>query len=347
MRPSHVVVCAALAALPGVAPGADRPDPAPIPPDYLLSFQPLPDILASPAHEFTAERVALGRTLFHDRRLSLNHDVSCADCHDLARGGADGRRVSIGHRRQQGTRNSPTVFNAAAHLAQFWDGRAADVEEQAEQPILNPVEMAMPDEARVVATLRSMPGYRALFERAFSGREPALSYETLGLAIGAFERVLVTPSPFDAFLAGDEGAVSAEQRRGFLRFVELGCAACHNGPGIGGHSFEVLGLIEAYPDQSDLGLYERTRLEADRMRFKTPGLRNVARTPPYFHDGRVASLAEAIERMAIHQLGIALEPDDARVLGVFLESLSGEPPAEYLAVPPLPPSTEETPEPRP
>jgi cytochrome c peroxidase len=351
MSSSHAVAIAALAAsiaLPASAPGADpaeATEPAPIPRDYYDSFQPLPDVLASPANPVTPEKIALGRILFHDRRLSRGHDVACVDCHDLATGGDDGRRVSVGHRRQRGTRNAPTVFNAALHLAQFWDGRAEHVEDQAGQPILNPVEMAMPDEARVVATLRSMPAYQALFEQAFPDHRPSLSYETLGLAIGAFERVLVTPSRFDAFLAGDAEALSDEQRRGFLRFVELGCASCHNGPGVGGHSFEVLGLIEAYPDQSDTGIFEKSGLEADRMRFKTPGLRNATRTAPYFHDGSIATLAEAIDRMATYQLGIALEAQDSRDLAAFLDSLSGEPPAEHLEEPALPPSTDETPEP--
>ena len=330
--------------LPLGAPAADRELP---PRDYYDSFRHLTREAASVANPVTPEKVALGKRLFHDPRLSVNHDVSCASCHDLTSWGADGRRVSQGHRGQQGTRNSPTVFNAAVHVAQFWDARAPDVEEQSKQPILNPVEMAMPDPERVVATLRSIPGYVPLFEAAFPGRDPALSYETLALAIGAFERVLVTRGPFDAFLEGEAAALTPEERHGFERFVELGCASCHNGPGVGGHSLEVLGLVVAYLDQSDPGVYEQTRLSGDRMRFKVPGLRNVAGTAPYFHDGSVASLDEAVALMARHQLGLELAPDDGRAVRRFLEALTSRPPPEHLDAPELPESTPDTPDPLP
>jgi len=338
---------AVLAAVTSAALGADRAADGAFPEDYLYSFQPLPEVFESVANSVTPEKVVLGRVLYFDPRLSKNHDVACSSCHDLEAFGVDGKSLSLGHRNQEGTRNSPTVYNAAIHVAQFWDGRSPDVEDQSKQPILNPVEMAMPDEERVLATLRSMPAYVDLFEQAFPGQTPALTYDTMALAIGAFERGLVTPDPFDSFLRGETEALSAEQRRGFERYVALGCASCHNGPALGGGTYEVMGFIEPYPDSSDLGLFELTKAEEDRMRFKVPGLRNIAKTAPYFHDGAIRELAEAVRLMAKHQLGVVLGEDEEQAILVFLDSLTGELPTDYIAKPPLPEKTDATPRPIP
>jgi cytochrome c peroxidase len=313
------------------APGGDA-----IPPDYFDSFLPLPARFDTPGHPATAAKIALGRALFFDPRLSVNGRVSCHDCHDLARFGADGRAVSLGHVGQPGRRNSPTVYNCAGFVAQFWDGRSPDVEDQSKQPIVNPVEMAMPDAARAVSVLRAIPGYVRLFAEAFPEARPAVTYDNLARAIGAFERGLTTPGRFDAFLGGDAGALSAPERYGFRRFVEVGCAGCHNGPALGGQTFEALGHVEPWPDARDLGRFEVTGRDADRLRFRVPGLRNVAETGPYYHDGGIGTLDDAIRRMAVHQLGLELAPTDEQALLTFLRALTGVPPAEYVARPSLP-----------
>jgi cytochrome c peroxidase len=174
------------------------------------------------------------------------------------------------------------------------------------------------------------------FEEAFPQSRPAVTYENMALAIGVFERGLVTPGPFDTFLRGGE-ALSHEQKQGFRRFVELGCAGCHNGPALGGQTFEAIGHIRPYPDESDLGRFEITGLQADRMRFRVPGLRNVANTAPYYHDGSIATLDEAVRSMAAHQLGIELGQEDLYAILAFLEALTGVQPADYVAKPELPP----------
>jgi cytochrome c peroxidase len=238
---------------------------------------------------------------------------------------------------QPGRRNSPTVYNSAGFVAQFWDGRSPDVEDQSKQPILNPLEMAMPGQDEVVARLRAIPGYVRLFEEAFPGARPALTYDNLARAIGVFERGLVTADRFDAFLRGDADALAAGERHGFRRFVELGCAGCHNGPALGGQTYEVIGHVEPYPDRRDLGRFEVTGNDEDRMRFRVPGLRNVAATAPYYHDGSLRTLEEAVRSMARHQLGIALAPADEAAILAFLQTLTGVPPATYVAPPELPP----------
>jgi cytochrome c peroxidase len=328
----------ALASRAGEAPPHAASDS--IPRDYLDSFLPLPERFDTPTNPASDAKIALGRILFFDPRLSENGRLACSGCHDLAAYGADGRRVSPGHVGQPGRRNSPTVYNAAVFVAQFWDGRSPDVEDQSKQPILNPVEMAMPDAARVVRTLSAIPGYVRLFEEAFPRARPAVTYDNMALAIGAFERGLVTPGPFDAFLRGDSGALAPGQREGFRRFVELGCAGCHNGPALGGQTFEAIGHVRPYPDERDLGRFEVTGEEEDRMRFRVPALRNVARTAPYYHDGNIAELDEAVRSMATHQLGVELPPTDRDAIVAFLDALTGAPPAGYVEKPELPPDAE-------
>jgi cytochrome c peroxidase len=310
------------------AAGGPRTDPA-----QLEAFGQLPPSMATPAPPTTAARVALGRMLYYDTRLSLDSTISCNSCHLLGAYGVDHRSVSFGVRAQTGTRNAPTVLNAAGHLAQFWDGRAPTVEEQAKGPIVNPVEMAMPDGDAVVQRLRAVAEYRAAFAAAFPGEAEPVTYDNVGAAIGAFERGLVTPSRWDAFQAGDTTALTAAERRGLDTFTSLGCPACHRGVYVGGDRYEKAGLVEPWPEQDDQGRYDLTHRRADRMVFKVPSLRNVTQTAPYFHDGRVATLEEAVSRMARYQLGRELS--DAQVASVvaWLGSLTGTVPESYITPP--------------
>jgi len=335
LRNLVVITLSVLAVASWAGSAGEPPDPT-IPRDYFDSFLPLPDRFDVARNPATEAKIALGRQLFFDPRLSRNQSLACSGCHDLQNFGADGRMVSLGHVGQPGRRNSPTVYNAAGFVAQFWDGRSPDVEDQSKQPILNPVEMAMPDAAGVLATLNAIPGYVTAFERTFPRSRPAVTYDNMALAIGAFERGLVTPGPFDAFLRGAD-ALSGDQKHGFRRFVEVGCAGCHNGPALGGQTFEAIGHIRPYPDQSDLGRFEVTGSRGDRMKFRVPGLRNVAKTAPYYHDGGIATLDEAVRSMATHQLGIELAPADRRAILAFLDTLTGVQPLDYVAKPELPP----------
>ena len=310
------------------------------------AFGQLPAVAENPDNPSTPERVALGRQLYFDTRLSKNHDISCNSCHQLDAFGVDGEATSPGHKGQRGDRNSPTVYNAALHATQFWDGRAADVEEQASGPVTNPIEMAMPDAASVDALLRSIPGYAAGFAAAFPGETEPVSFANAALAIAAFERTLLTPAPIDAFMAGDEGALDDAQKRGLELFLSVGCTTCHNGNAIGGAMFQKLGLVHPY-ETEDPGRFKVTGQESDRGFFKVPGLRNVAKTGPWFHDGSIAALGDAVRKMAWHQLGREL--DDAQVadLVAFLGALTGAPSAETTAAPELPPSGPDTPAPDP
>ncbi len=305
-----------------------------------------PPEAANPANPVTAEKIALGRMLYFDTRLSRNHDIACNSCHQLDRWGVDNEPTSPGHKGQRGSRNSPTVYNAAFHMAQFWDGRSPDVEDQAKGPPLNPIEMALPDEAAAVVVLRSIPGYAPLFAASFPGDEQPVTYDNMGRAIGAFERRLVTPSPFDAWLAGDDGALRAEQRKGLETFIGLGCPTCHNGAVFGGNSFQKLGLVEPYPSE-DRGRAEVTGKAADERVFKVPSLRNVEKTGPWFHDGSVDSLDLAVRVMARFQLGKTITDADAAAVVAFLGSLTGELPEDYIARPELPASGPDTPAPDP
>lgn len=313
----------------------------------LAMFQPLPEVMDNPSNPLTEDKIHLGRMLYYDARLSKNQDVSCNSCHLLDKYGVDNLPFSPGHRQQLGGRNSPTVYNAAIHIAQFWDGRAGDVEEQAKGPILNPVEMAAPSEAYVEEVVASIPEYVELFKKAFPDDEKPLTYDNIANAIGAFERKLVTPSRWDKYLGGDETALTDAEKKGFNTFYESGCMACHMGPGLGGQMFQKLGLVEPFPDLKDNGRFDATQNEADKYFFKVPSLRNIAKTGPYFHDGSVASLEEAVTLMAKHQSGRNLDATQVGEIVTFLNALTGELPMEYIAQPTLPPSTDKTPKPDP
>lgn len=315
------------------------------------TFSTLPKSFDDPRNPSTAEKVALGRMLYYDTRLSKNHDLSCASCHDLEKYGIDPReadgtrnRTSLGHKGQLGDRNSPTVYNAGLHFAQFWDGRASTLEDQAKGPVLNPVEMAMPDEATVETTLRSIPGYVEAFAAAFPGEPEPVTYENMAKAIGAFERGLVTPSPFDEFLGGKLTALSTEQLAGLQLFMNVGCTQCHDGPALGGGSFKKLGAVKPWEGLKDQGRFKVTNAKDDEFMFKVPSLRNIAETGPYLHDGSIATLPEMVSKMTAHQLAKGeLSEAELSALVAFLGSLTGElPPKEYIGKPTLPESGPDT-----
>jgi cytochrome c peroxidase len=261
--------------------------------------------------------------LYFDARLSRDHDLSCNSCHPLDRGGTDHASVSIGTDGQRGKRNAPTVFNSANQIAQFWDGRAPDLEHQAMGPMLDPAEMAMSNPAAVAATLRAVPGYVTAFGRAFPGEPIDLPHATR--AIATFERTLVTPSRWDRFLEGDRNALTRTEQVGLKLFADLGCVQCHTGELVGGAMFQKAGFINPWPNQIDQGRYEVTHVEADRMVFKVPSLRNVASTAPYFHDGSAATLRTAIVMMGRYQLGIELTPPEITAIEAWLDALDAAP----------------------
>jgi cytochrome c peroxidase len=327
-------------------PAAPAPDRAALSARAKGVFGTLPSEVANPANPITEEKIALGRMLYYDTRFSIAQEISCNSCHKLEAFGVDNEPTSVGHKGQRGARNSPTVYNAALHFAQFWDGRAADVEEQAKGPVLNPVEMGMPSEAYVLEVLDSIPGYAPLFAAAFPGDEKPISFDNFGKAVGAFERRLVTPAPIDAFIAGDLDALDDAQVAGLQTFLDTGCTTCHQGVAIGGAMYQKLGLVRPF-ETADEGRAAITKNPADKGFFKVPSLRNVAKTGPYFHDGGLATLDDAIRTMAAVQLGRDL--DDAQIASIrtFLESLTGTIDAAYVAAPDLPESGPRTPKPDP
>jgi cytochrome c peroxidase len=322
--------------------GAASPDAATLAKQAAAIFGPLPESAPNSANPSSQAKIDLGRMLYYDARLSKNHDISCNSCHQLDRFGVDNEPTSPGHRGQRGGRNSPTVYNAALHVSQFWDGREPDVEAQAKGPVTNPIEMALPDPAAADQVLRSIPGYRPLFEAAFPGEEQPVSFDNMALAIGAFERMLITPGPFDAFMEGKTDSLGSDAQRGLATFIETGCITCHMGPAVGGTMMQKIGLVETF-ETDDQGRFEVTGVEVDRKVFKVPSLRNIARTGPYFHDGSIVSLDEVVRLMARHQLGKTLDAEAVRQIVAFLESLTGEIDRALVAEPKLPASGPDTP----
>jgi cytochrome c peroxidase len=311
--------------------------------EALQLFAPLPSVMSSPDNPVTDAKVTLGRILYYDPRLSANQKISCNTCHPLDAYGAESKSVSTGFKQQQGKRNAPTVYNAAGHFVQFWDGRAPTVEEQAKGPITNPVEMAMPSNAAAVEVIKSMPDYVALFQVAFPKETDPITYNNMALAIGAFERGLVTPSAWDAFIQGDQSALTDAQKSGFNTFAATGCQWCHSGPYVGGSAYQKLGVVKPWPNQTDQGVYQLTKDDMDKMVFKVPSLRNIKKTGPYFHDGSVATLDEAIRNMAVHQRGVTLTDSQVKSIEVWMDSLTGQIPMNYIKPPELPKSTSQTP----
>jgi len=304
-------------------------------------FKPIPAVAPElPGNPATPEKLALGKMLYFEPRLSESHSISCASCHNLGLGGADNSSTSVGHRWQRGGRNSPTVLNAVYNTAQFWDGRAKDLEEQAGGPMVNPVEMASPP-AHVPDQLKSIPGYVTAFEKAFPGEADPVTLANAQKAIAVFEARLRTPgAPLDRYLEGDAGALTAQQKAGLQLFVDRGCSSCHNGINIGGGQYAPFGLAEK-PDASmlppgDHGRFAVTKSPDDDYVYKVPSLRNITLTAPYFHTGSVWDLKDAIKVMGTAQLGAALTDAETADIAAFLESLTGEQP--QVAVPVLPPS---------
>ena len=298
-----------------------------------------------PAAKVTnAALVELGRKLYFDPRLSKSGFISCNACHNLSMGGTDNLPTSIGDHWQQGPINAPTVLNSKMNLAQFWDGRAKDLKAQAGGPIANPGEMAF-THALAIEVLESIPAYAAEFEKAFG--KPGVDIDKVTTAIAAFEDTLVTPnSRFDKWLAGDKAALTAVEAKGYALFKDSGCVACHNGPAVGGASFQKMGVVEAYKtDSKAIGLAGVTGKDADRLNFKVPTLRNVEMTYPYFHDGAYWSLTEVVDLMGKLQLGKTFSPDENASIVAFLKTLTGDQPKFELPV--LPPSTDKTPKPKP
>jgi len=309
-------------------------------------FKPLPRAMSAPSdNPTTPEKVALGKMLFFEPRLSKSDTISCNSCHNLATGGVDNLPTSMGHLAQFGPRNSPTVLNAGLQFAQFWDGRAPSLEEQAKGPILNPVEMAMPDQEMVLSRIRTIPEYVETFKKAFPADKDPITYDNIARAIAAFERTLLTPSRFDDFLNGKASALNDQEQKGLQRVVQKGCIICHNGVGAGGGMFQKFGIRGRYEYSDDLGRYNVTKKEADKYFFKVPMWRNVTRTAPYFNDGSIWDLSEAVRIMGRIQIGQKLTDDDVDAIVAFLHSLEGKMPQEAMVLPVLPASTLATPKP--
>ena len=306
------------------------------------SNEPIQPIL--PAKVTDPAKVELGKQLFFDPRLSRSGFISCNSCHNLSMGGSDNLQTSIGHNWQKGPINSPTVLNSSMNVAQFWDGRAADLKEQAAGPIANPGEMAF-THSLAVDTLRSIPQYRESFKRVYEVDQITINEVTD--AIAEFEKTLVTPlSRFDRWLLGDKEAMTQTELEGYKLFKDTGCVACHNGPAVGGNSFQKMGLVEPYKATSPAeGRSAVTGKDADRFNFKVPTLRNVELTYPYFHDGAYWKLEEAVDVMARLQLGRKLGNEEVGKITAFLKTLTGEQPSFTLPI--LPPSTNDTPQPKP
>ena len=269
----------------------------------------------------TFEKIDLGKQLYNEERLSINDSQSCNSCHQLDKFGVDNKRTSIGALDEAGRRNSPTVYNAALHVAQFWDGRSKDLKEQAKIQILNQKEMAMRSKRDVEMTLMGVPEYVKRFSDVY---KIAVRYDDIADAIAAFERTLISKgtSRFDQFQNGKIKALTNEEQKGLETFMNIGCASCHNGNLLGGKIFMRFGVINPYKNQNDQGLYEITKNESDRMVFKVPSLRNVAMTFPYFHDGSEDTLKGAIKTMAWTQLGKELKEEEINDIEKFLNTLT-------------------------
>jgi cytochrome c peroxidase len=297
-----------------------------------------------PVQDVNLAQVELGKKLYFDPRLSRSGFISCNSCHNLSMGGTDNLKTSIGHNWQQGPINAPTVLNSSLNVAQFWDGRARDLKEQAGGPIENPKEMAF-SHTLTIDVLQSIPEYAIEFRQVFGADE--ITIDEVTQAIAEFERTLVTPnSRFDRWLLGEEDAITSEELAGYQLFKTSGCAACHNGEAVGGTSFQKMGVVEPYQTNNPVeGRIAVTGKDADRFTFKVPTLRNVELTYPYFHDGEAETLTEAVDIMGRLQLGRKYTPEENAQIVAFLETLTGEQPTFQLPI--LPPSRADTPRPRP
>ncbi|MHC4270461.1 MAG: cytochrome-c peroxidase [Planctomycetota bacterium] len=308
----------------------------------VLAKEPIEPI--TPVKVINLAQVELGKKLYFDRRLSKSGFISCNSCHNLIMGGTDNLKTSVGHNWQQGPINAPTVLNSSMNIAQFWDGRAADLKEQAGGPITSPTEMAF-THTLAIDVLESIPQYVAEFKLVFG--TDSINFDHVTQAIAEFEKTLVTPnSRFDQWLLGNKDALTEKELAGYQIFKHSGCAVCHNGAAVGGNSFKKMGVIEPYEAKSPAeGLSAVTGNDSDRFKFKVPTLRNVELTYPYFHDGEAETLTEAVDVMGRLQLGKEFTQDENAKVVSFLKTLTGDQPSFVL--PMLPPSTDKTPQPKP
>jgi len=278
--------------------------------------------------ESTPDLVALGNALYHSESLSAKGNLSCASCHDLATYGVDNKKTSPGSTGENGERNTPTTYNAFRHFRQFWDGRAESVEDQAIMPVINPIEHGLADEAAVVQKLKEQDDLVGMFKKAFPGQDDPVTAANFGAAIGAFERTLVTKSKWDAYIDGDSKALSNEELLGLKTFMDVGCTQCHMTRLFGGHMYQKLGVLNPYTGK-DTGRMQVTGQETDKYMFKVPSLLNVEKTAPYYHDGSIATLEDAVKDMANNQLNKKLKPEQLEALVAFLKTLTGELPKEF------------------
>jgi cytochrome c peroxidase len=301
-------------------------------------FKPIPK--SPPKNEknpITLEKIELGKMLYFDPRLSKSMLISCNTCHNIGLGGADFQETSIGHKWQKGARNAPTVFNAIFNIAQFWDGRAPDLMEQAKGPVQASVEMNN-NPQQVIKTLKSMPGYVEVFKKVFGDVPDPVTFDNMARTIEAFEATLLTPdSRFDKFLEGDERALNVREKEGLQLFMNKGCGGCHGGINMGGSGYFPFGVVEKPKEEitaGDLGRFKFTGVKADQYVFKAPSLRNIDLTAPYFHSGKVWSLKSAVALMGSAQLGIKLSDDDTDKIVDFLRTTTGvQPKVEYPILP--------------
>jgi len=313
-------------------------------PGQLAVFSPLPEKIERPDNLLSDDKVALGKMLWFDARLSLSQDVSCNSCHDVTKSGADTEAIPSGTKKQKGRRNAPTIFNDAGEFAQGWDAHYQLVEEMVVPHATDPTVMGA-DEKRLVDTISSVPAYAAAFKKAFPEAKGAINADTVSKAIGAYTRKLLTPGRWDKFLAGDATALTDEEKGGLGTFLEVNCNSCHAGKYMGGAQSQKLGLAKPWPTSTDLGRYDVTKQDVDKQMFKVPTLRNVTKTAPYLHDGSLATLDETVKMMGRHQLGKELTEAQVKYLVAFLGALAGDAPKDLVSKPELPPSGPKTPKP--
>jgi cytochrome c peroxidase len=304
-------------------------------------FRPLPEDLANAGLPTTKELVELGRSLFFDPRLTIDGNMSCSSCHQPAFYGTDARPKSIGVQQRPHPRNAPTVLNTGTLNIIHWIGDRDSLEDQVAKAAISPITSGQPDQKAVIDRLSHVGGYAPLFAAAFPNEPQPANVSNIAKAISAYERSLLTPAPFDAYLAGNQQALTPAARAGLAKFINTGCTACHNGAGVGGGVYQKFGVVEDYwkataSDPIDKGRANATKDPADLYVFRVASLRNVAMTPPYFHDGSVATLPEAVKVMARVQLGVILSDADTRDIVAFLEGLTGELPANFATAPVLP-----------
>jgi cytochrome c peroxidase len=306
-------------------------------------FSPLPQVMVSEKNSITPEKVKLGKTLFYESRISVDGTVSCIKCHPISLYGADGLKKSIGNHCKVNPRNAPTLFNASAQVSAHWIGNRTDVEDQAKQSVIGPLSFGLPSYEALEKKLKEIKGYNDLFKKVFPKDANPISADNFSKAVGAFERTLVTPSPFDAFLKGGKGALKEKEKRGLKTFAEVGCTVCHSGQYMGGQMYQKFGIVEPYwkyteSETIDEGRYVVTKNESDKYLFKVPVLRNVSKTAPYFHDGSVDKLEDGVWIMGKVQFGKDLTQPQRKDIVAFLISLTGKISEDALKVPLLPSS---------